>query len=253
MSTEMPVVQFRDVSFFYGASPVLTNVTFAVEPLALTYIVGPNGGGKTTLLKLILALLQPDRGEVRVFGQPPNRVRHRIGYTPQHPGFDPQFPVTVLDVVLMGRLGGQSGGPYSQSDRAAALGAMEQLEVDGLGGRLFSSLSSGERQRVLIARALATEPDLLLLDEPTSNVDVHTENRLLDIIGQLNKRYTILLVSHDLSFVSDRIKSVLCVNRQVRFHPTSDVTDDAVRQIYQREMRLIRHDLSVEHQEQADD
>lgn len=248
---ETPVVQFEDVTFSYGALPVLQNVTFSVQQGELTYIVGPNGGGKTTLLRLILGLLKPARGRVRVFGEAPERVRHRIGYTPQHMQFDPQFPVTVRDVVLMGRLNGPAGGPYAEPDRRAALAAMERLEVRDLADRPFSALSTGQRQRALVARSLATEPELLLLDEPTSNVDVHTEDRLLGIIGELTGQYTILLVSHDLSFVSDRIKSVICVNRQVRLHPTSDITGDAVRNIYQREMRLIRHDLCYEDQEQT--
>ena len=154
-------------------------------------IVGPNGGGKTTLVKLILGLLTPQRGEVRVFGQPPHRSRLRVGYMPQHVQHDPQFPVTVMDIVLMGRLGqgGLAGllGWHGRADRRAALDALAEVGMEEFGRRPFAALSGGQRQRVLIARALCCKPDLLLLDEPTSNVDSLVEARLLDLLRKLNR------------------------------------------------------------------
>lgn len=248
MMSDTSIIIFKDVSFSYGSTPILQDVNLIVGEREIVYIVGPNGGGKTTLLKLVLGLLRPSKGEVRVFGEPPEHIRHRIGYTPQYIHFDPKFPVTVLDIVLMGRLGSHSGGPYRKSDKAAVWAVLNELELSAIANQLFAELSGGLRQRVLIARALAGSPDMLLLDEPTANVDIHTENKLMDIIKELNERMTILMVSHDLGFVSDLVKSVVCVNRQVRVHPTGDITGDAVRNIYEKDMRLIRHDLTLENQ-----
>jgi len=230
-------------------------------------IVGPNGGGKTTLVKLILGLLTPQRGEVRLFGQSPCRARRRVGYMPQHVQHDAQFPVTVMDIVLMGRLG-QSGvaqppsavqtGGHSRgrlchilqgllgwpkrADRRAALDALRQVGLDDFGRRPFASLSGGQRQRVLIARALSGNPDLLLLDEPTSNVDSLVEARLLDLLRELNRRMTIVMVSHDLGFVSGFVESVICVNRRVVVHPTAEITGAVIRDVYGGEVRMVRHD-----------
>ncbi len=173
--TEQPVIELRDVSFAYNGAAVLQGVNFTVREHEAICMVGPNGGGKTTLVKLILGLLQPDSGEIRVFGRPPRCVRLRMSYMPQHVEYDPQFPATVMDIVLMGRLGtpGLRGllGWYDRDDRRAALDALEQLDMEGLARRPLVSLSGGQRQRVLIARALCSQPELLLLDEPTSSID----------------------------------------------------------------------------------
>ena len=243
-----PVILFKDVSFKYAVTPVLQNVSFQVEKGELIYIVGPNGGGKTTLMKLILGLLKPDSGKIKVFGEEPGKVSKRIGYTPQHIQFDPNFPVTVMDIVLMGRLGLSGGGSYSKADREAAKKALRDIEIEKLAETPFSRLSGGQRQRTLIARSLAGEPDLLLLDEPTANVDLHTENRLLELIEKLNNNLTIIMVSHDFSFVSNLVKRVICVDKCVRVHPTDDISGDALRQIYEKDMKIIRHDLSCESQ-----
>ncbi len=245
MSDE-PVISLCGVAFSYGAAPVLEDVGFSVGPREAVCLVGPNGGGKTTLVKLILGLLTPRRGEVRLFGQPPRSSRRRAGYMPQHVQYDPRFPVSVMDIVLMGRLG-QGGlrgltGWYGRADRHAALDALEQVGMKEFGRRPFGSLSGGERQRVLIARALCCGPDLLLLDEPTSNIDTMVEARLLELLGELNTRMAIVLVSHDLGFVSGLVERVICVNRRVVVHPTSKLTGDSIRDLYGSEVRMVRHD-----------
>jgi zinc transport system ATP-binding protein len=241
-----PVISLQNVSFAYETTPVVEDVSFTIGERQAVCMVGPNGGGKTTLMKLILGLLRPGRGEVRVFGQPPERVRLRMGYMPQHVRHDPQFPMTVLDIVLMGRLGrgGLRGtfGWHGPSDRHAALEALRQVNMEGLAHRPFSALSGGQRQRVLIARALCCQPDLLLLDEPTANVDTLEESRLFEVLQELNKRMTILLVSHDLGFVTSLVQSVICVNRRVVVHPTSQITGEAIQDIYGEEVRMIHHD-----------
>ena len=244
MSNE-PVVAVRRVSFAYNGVPVVEEASFEVGEGELVCMIGPNGGGKTTLVKLILGLFKPDSGEVRVFGEEPARVRRRIGYTPQYAHHDPQFPATVTDVVLMGRLERRWGGPYSKADRAAAAGAMEEVGVAELSKRLFNELSGGQRQRVLIARALASQPDLLVLDEPTANVDLVAETRLHEILQRLNERMTIIMVSHDLGFVSRMVDRVVCVSRCVVVHPTSEISAEIIREMYGADLCLVRHDHPV--------
>jgi zinc transport system ATP-binding protein len=245
MSTS-PVLTFENVSFSYSSMPVLEKVSFSIFERESVCIVGPNGGGKTTLVKLILGLLEPTAGEIRVFGKPPKLARKRIGYMPQHLLYDPLFPVTVRDIVLMGRLrsGGLRGffGWPDGEDRKAAGEALRQVGMEDFSRRPFSSLSGGQRQRVLIARALSSRPDLLLLDEPTSNVDTLVEARLLDLLHELNERMTIAMVTHDLGFVSEMFEKVVCVNRRVVVHPTSDISGEIIHDIYGGHVRMVQHE-----------
>jgi zinc transport system ATP-binding protein len=242
--SDAPFLQIEGLGFSYGGNPVLEGVDLSLAGLEFAAVVGPNGGGKTTLLKLILGLLTPAAGRVLVFGKPPREARARIGYMPQHVQVDLSFPVTVADVVLMGRLGlgGWVWGGYGRRDRAAAAAALERVGLAGLGERPFRALSGGQRQRTLIARALAGEPELLLLDEPTASVDVVGEREVFDLLAELNGCIPILVVSHDLGFVSPYVGQVVCVNRKVFTHPTSEVTGEVISQIYGREVRMVRHD-----------
>lgn len=236
------IVKIKDVSFAYNREPVLENVNLTIKNREFTSIVGPNGGGKSTLLKLLLGLLRPNTGEIRIFDKTPEKVQHRIGYMPQHVQFDIQFPVTVMEVVLMGRLGHTLGGRYSKKDRQIAENSLEEVHSVNLAKRSFSDLSGGQRQRVLIARALSCEPDLLLLDEPTANIDPEVEEALFEILKSLNKRMTILFATHDIGFVSQSVRSVICVNRCVVVHPTSELTGEIIKDIYGGEICMIRHD-----------
>ena len=241
--TPPQVVSLENVSFSYDVQPVLLDVSLVVEDRDYLCVVGPNGGGKTTLLKLMLGLLKPAGGRVRVFGQAPEGVRSRIGYVPQHTTLDPLFPVTALDVVLMGRLSrGMRLGPFRKADREAAEAALEMVGMVPLQGRPFSALSGGQRQRVLIARGLVSNPELFLLDEPTSNVDAAMETELFEILEQLNRKMSIVLVTHDLGFVSRYVKRVACVNRRLVVHPTSEVTGEMIQEIYGRDVHMVRHD-----------
>lgn len=238
-----PVVRLKDVSFSYHGVSVLEDVDLTVTEGDFVSIVGPNGGGKTTLLKIILGLVRPSRGTVRVFGRSPVRARTRIGYMAQQSTFDFLFPVSVLDVVLMGRLGQGAGiGFYSRDDRKAAIRVLERVEMETLRNRPFSRLSGGQRQRVLLARALVSDPELLLLDEPTANVDAAIETELFEILNELNRRMTIMLVTHDLGFVSAYVRSVICVNRRLAVHPTSSITGEMIHELYGGNVQMIRHD-----------
>lgn len=236
------VILIRNLTFSYGQIPILENVNLSIAPNDSVCIVGPNGGGKTTLLKLILGLLKPDSGDVRVLGSAPENSRLKVGYVPQYAHYDPQFPVTVLDVVLLGRLGIRMGGPYSKEDRKAAWDALHQMKLEDIAGHLFASISGGQRQRVLIARALACSAEMLILDEPTANIDAKSEANLFEMLHDLNKHMTILMVTHDVGFASKFFKSIACVNRQVIMHPTSELTGELIKDMYGGDMRMIRHD-----------
>jgi zinc transport system ATP-binding protein len=234
-------VMFHNVSFGYDGEPVLEQVYFKVFGGDFLTMLGPNGGGKTTLLKLILGLLKPQKGEISVFGGSPEKARAEIGYVPQHLDFDPRFPLSVCDVILMGRLSGHPFGPYRQRDKEAACEALEAVDLLDLRRRGFGELSGGQRQRVLIARALASSPRLLLLDEPTANIDRDSQRRLYELLGELNRRLTIFMATHDVGFVSRYVKSVLCVNRSVIKHPTSRLGGKLIRELYGSEMSLVQH------------
>lgn len=239
---ELPAIVIKELSFSYDAYPVLEDVNLFIPAGDFVTIVGPNGGGKTTLLKLMLGLLRPSRGEVRVFETAPQEARPRIGYMPQHSDLDPQFPATVMDVALMGRLGhGKAFGRYSRKDKEIAGRILEQVGLYDLRKKAFSLISGGQRQRLLLARALACEPDLLLLDEPTANLDMVMEGDLYELLHDLNQRLTIVMVSHDLGFVSKVVKKVVCVKRKVLMHPTSEITGQIINDIYGSPMRMVRH------------
>jgi len=239
---EQPAIVLKDVSFAYDGSLVLERVNLTIPRRDFVCVIGPNGGGKTTLIKVMLGLIEPDTGKVEVLGDEPKEVRRRIGYMPQHAQLDPKFPVSVTDVVLMGRLGDWLGfGPFKRADKAVAMEVLNEVGLSDVGGRSFSSLSGGQRQRVLIARALACQPELLLLDEPTANLDPAVQDDLYALLGELNKRLTVVMVSHDIGFVSLFFKTVICVNRTVHTHPTSELTSKSVADMYGREVRLLHY------------
>ena len=238
-----PVIQCTDMQFGYDRKPVLENVNISIPDGDFVCVVGPNGSGKTTLLKLALGLLKPTAGKIEIFGKPPEQVRNRIGYVPQHPRLDPLFPVTALDVTLMGRLGRtRTFGAWLGRDKERAMEALAEVGLADHNDLHFASLSGGQKQRVLIARALASDPLMLLLDEPTAGLDAHIEESFYRLLQSLNEKLTIILVSHDLGFVSGFVKSVVCVGKDVVIHPTSNITGEVIANLYGSDMKLIRHD-----------
>jgi len=241
------VIQIENMSFAFNGQNVLENVNLSVGENDFVWIVGPNGGGKTTLVKLILGLLQPRKGTVRVFGQNPDEVRDRIGYMPQVVHLDPQFPATVLDVVLMGRLGsGNRFGPLRKKDKEASEKALKEVSLLDARSRPFSELSGGQQRRILVARALACEPELLVLDEPMANLDLVVEKELNDLLLSLSKKMTVMIVSHDPALVSEFVRRVVCVNHTISEHPTCELDSDFIGELYGGERRLIRHDQRLD-------
>jgi len=235
-----PAIEIQHLWFSYEGSHVLRDVNFQVELGEFVSVIGPNGGGKTTLLKLLLGLLTPDRGKIRILGMTPQAARPRMGYTPQHASFDPRFPISVEEVV---RMGGLDRGLFARSSgKAATEHALSNVGLSDLKKTAFSTLSGGQKQRVLIARALVSQPALLLLDEPTANLDAPATGDLYDVLEGLRATMAILVVSHDVGFVSDRVDRVLCVNHTAAIHPTAELTGASVRDIYRQDIRLVRHD-----------
>jgi zinc transport system ATP-binding protein len=241
------LIECRGVSFAYGRSLVLENASFAVHQGESLCVIGPNGGGKSTLAKLILGLLEPSAGTLTVFGRHPAESRTAIGYVPQAMRFDPQFPISALDIVLMGRLNHLAVGRFSKACRATARAALAEVGLSGYERRPFSDLSGGERQRVMIARALACDPGILLLDEPTANIDLSIEAQLIETLVSLRRRMTILMITHDLDLVSSIGDSVLCVNHRVHRH-SLPISGDTIREIYSGRRRL-EHDRRARHQQ----
>jgi len=225
-----PIIEVSDLSFSFNGHPVLEAVNLSLAKGEFTAIIGPNGGGKTTLMKLILGLIRPDRGKVRIMGGPPREMLHRVGYVPQEVGINKSFPISVADVVLMGKLraGRKRFRGYSENDRIAAQKTLEKLEMWKFRNRLIGELSGGQRQRVYIARAIVSEPEILLLDEPTASVDSKGQSEFYALLRELNKSTTILMVSHDLMVISAYVKSVTCVNRVVHHHDAAEITDEMV-------------------------
>ncbi len=239
---KIPAIEIRDLNFSFNELPILENINMTIEAGDFAGLVGPNGGGKTTLLKLIMGLYKIQSGTIRLFGQPIKKHRKRIGYVPQYANFKSDFPISVLDTVLQGRLGlTRSFGGYGRKDKEIAHKVMQETEIEHLAQRSIQALSGGQMQRVLVARALATEPEILLLDEPTANIDQRSEKDIFDLFKAINQRMTILIISHDIGFVSDYINRVFCLNKTLVCHDASPVTSDTIHALYGGHVSEIQH------------
>jgi zinc transport system ATP-binding protein len=236
------IIEVHDVWFSFNGQSVLREVNMSVPRGDFLVVIGPNGGGKTTLLKLILGLLKPDRGTVRVFGQTPEKVAHRIGYVPQNVHVNKTFPVSVLDVVLMGRLrNGKGWSHHTPQDRIAAQTALEQMRIWEHRDRRIGELSGGELQRVFIARALVSGPEALFLDEAMASIDAQSRGEFYDALEELNRTVTIVAVSHDLMILSSHVKSVACINRELYHHDSGEITQEMIDMAYHCPVDLVAH------------
>ena len=236
-------LQFRDVCFAYEREEVLHNIDLSVPEKSLVAVVGPNGGGKSTFLKLALGLLKPRLGTVHVFGDAPERRRRSIGYVAQHLRFDPEFPVDVLGFVLMGRVDRHWLGPYRRGDRTKAFEALERVRLKHLSRRALAHLSGGERQRAMIAQALVTDPDLLFLDEPTASVDTRVEHEIYELLRELNAHMTIIVVSHNLNVVTRHASHIACVNRTASLVRVDEFTEGELHSLHRGDMTVLQHGL----------
>ncbi len=240
--TQEAVITVKNLWAGYDHEAVLEDVDLTVYARDFVGIIGPNGGGKTTLIKVLLGLLPPDQGTVRIMGKSVKKGRRHIGYVPQTVTLDRDFPINVWDVVRMGRLG-QRGlfQRYTAEDDAAVEKTLRQVDMLRLKDRAIGELSGGQRQRVYIARALATEPAILLLDEPTASVDPQVSTSIYELLQDLNAHITILMVSHDMGAISSYVKTVGCMNRHLFYHEDKHLTADMLELAYQCPIDLIAH------------
>jgi len=227
------IVELKNVWFAYNGRTVLEDVSLDIRPGDFIAMIGPNGGGKTTLLKLMLGLLRPDSGVIRVLGDPTEKASHHIGYVSQDVHLNRSFPITAIDVVLMGKLEpGKRWAKSSVQDRSDALEALERLEIADYARSKIGELSGGQRQRVFIARALVTRPKVLLLDEPTASIDAKGQAEFYRLLKELNNDITILVVSHDLVAISTYVKTVACVNKRLHYHHQAEITGEMLEEMY---------------------
>ena len=240
--THEEVVRLEDVWLHYDGASILEGVSLSIEHGDFLGLIGPNGGGKTTVLKVILGLVKPSHGKVLVLGQTPERGRRFIGYVSQHNLFDHDFPVSVWDVVLMGRYG-RAGllRRYSGEDRRTAQKALQTMGMLDYKNRQVGKLSGGEQQRVFIARALVSEPRLLLLDEPTASVDPTMQTEFYELLERLKEQMAIVLVSHDISAISIYVDKIACLNRQLFYHGSKEIGPEVLEATYKCPVQMIAH------------
>lgn len=238
-----PVIEVEGVGVRFRGHTILEDVNLAIYPDDFYAIIGPNGGGKTTLLKVILGLLTPSRGTVRILGGTGPAARRNLGYVPQFRTFDFEYPITVREMVLSGRLGHITRIPrrYEADDHARTEEALKTLNITDLADRQIRSLSGGEQQRAIIARALVGDPKVLLLDEPTVYVDAPTTTQFYGILDGLRERMAIVLVTHDIGVLPEHVTRVACLNRRLYTHDTNEITADMLEAAYHCPVDLIAH------------
>lgn len=239
----MKALEIEDLWLSFRDTPVLEAVELSLDEGEFLGIIGPNGAGKTVLLRVVLGLLTPDRGRVRVFGRPPEDSRGQVAYVPQYSGFDRDFPIRVEDVVLTARL--HRAGilrRFNDADRRRAREALEELEIGHLADRQVGKLSGGQLQRVLIARALAMDARMLILDEPTASLDPRVGVDLYERLAAMGERITVILVSHDIGVVTRHVTSIACLNRRLHYHHSREITQEMIEETYGCPVDFVVHE-----------
>ena len=236
------VIELKDVWMSYEDNIVLESIDLAIKDHDFLAIIGPNGGGKSTLLKVILGLIKPDKGSVMLLGKAPHKTRKHIGYVPQYISSNLDFPISVWDVVLMGRIGMMAPfKSYRKEDKQAAREALQVVDMFEFKDRQISELSGGQRQRVFIARALVNKPKLLMLDEPSAGIDSKRQKEFYDLLNKLKKEIAIIMVTHDLSAVSVYVDKIACLNRKLHYHDSKNLSPHDLEEAYQCPVDLIAH------------
>ncbi|WP_309497392.1 ABC transporter ATP-binding protein [Sulfurovum sp.] len=219
----MSVIDIKNLSFAYEKQLILDNINLKVEKKDFLAIIGPNGGGKSTLLKLILGINTLDKGKITVLGSPPKRSLTQIGYVPQNTNVNTDFPIKVIEVVMMGHVEGKRPlFGYGKHEVLCAMGALEQVGMADFAQTKIGSLSGGQRQRVMIARALCAHPQILILDEPTSSIDITGQREIYELLKELNEYITVIVVSHDISVILEYANKAAHVNKNLSYHDISD-------------------------------
>lgn len=244
------IIEVKDVSFSYGDTSVLKNITLTIHQGDYVGVIGPNGAGKSTLLKVMLGLLKPSTGSIKLFGSESGCAKGcpQLGYVPQKAiNFDSLFPATVEEVVAMGRYGLRGIlRRLNKDDRKIIRQSLEQVEMLEFKDRLIGALSSGQQQRVFIARALAGEPEVIFLDEPTVGIDVKTQEQFYILLKRLNQDLgiTLVLVSHDIDVIANEATELACINQTLVYHgaPSEFVKGDYLQKLYGKNLHQILHD-----------
>ncbi|NEW61221.1 ABC transporter ATP-binding protein [Sulfurovum sp. bin170] len=219
----MPIIQIKNLSFAYDKQKILEDINLDIEENDFLAIIGPNGGGKSTLLKLILGINPVQQGSIKTFGEKPQKNLSKIGYVPQNTNVNTDFPIKVIEVVLMGHIGTkQPLFGYAKEEILCAMGALAQVGMEEFAQKKIGDLSGGQRQRVMIARALCAHPKILILDEPTSSVDIDGQKKIYKLLELLNKTITIIVVSHDISVVLEYANKIIHINKQLIYHHLTD-------------------------------
>ena len=239
------VVEIKNVSFSFGEETVLSDVSLTVNSGDFVGIIGPNGGGKTTLLRIALGVLSPASGTVRLLGGVPQKTRIRAGYIPQETSSNKWFPISVIDVTLMGLLSRRPMfSPYTRQDREKAAAILGELKLSHLSNRSIGELSGGQRQKVLLARALVSEPGILFLDEPTASIDTLGQDEIYEYLLKINKAgTTVVLVTHNVGAVSAYIRSVACVNKGLHYHADGVLDEKSITATFGCPVDIIAHGL----------
>lgn len=237
------VIHVDNLTVYYGQTLAISGVCLDVYEGEYLGIIGPNGGGKTTLLKTILGINPPTEGIVEIYGEPIAKQRTLMGYVPQFAAMNKAFPMTVFEVVLTGRIksGVKAFFHYTQKDQTIVQDLLARVGISDLAERQISQLSGGEFQKMLIARALAVKPRLLLLDEPTASVDAVSREQIYHLLDELNKEMTIILVTHDLLAVSAYVGQLACLNTRLVYHGEPELTEEVVNHLYGCPVDLIAH------------
>jgi zinc transport system ATP-binding protein len=249
MNFKIPIFDVKNLSFNVGGVDILSNVSLQIFNSQYIGIIGPNGGGKTTLIRLLLGLEKPTSGEIKIYGKKLSKFNawHKIGYVPQRAAqVDINFPGTVLDIVKMGRVAQRKlFSKMSSEDHRLVEDAMKQMDIIHLKDKMVGTLSGGQRQRVMIARALASEPEVLILDEPNTGVDVKSQNRFYSLLKKLNKEknITIVFITHDIGVIADDIARLFTVNQKVITcnNPKQALSCDEMSELYGIDAHLIHN------------
>jgi len=218
----MSVIEIKNLSFSYHKQKILENINLTVNEKDFLAIIGPNGGGKSTLLKLILGINSVKNGSIHTFGEVPKKNLSKIGYVPQNTNVNTDFPIKVIEVVLMGHIGTkQPLFGYAKEETMCAMGALTEVGMEEFAHVKIGELSGGQRQRVMIARALCAHPQILILDEPTSSIDLDGQKRIYELLKELNNYITIIVVSHDISVIMQYANTVVHINKKLTYHDMS--------------------------------
>lgn len=236
------LIEVKGLKASYDKKTVLRDINLTVYEHDFLGIIGPNGGGKTTLIKLIMGLLNPDEGSIQYFRNGIAVDKISIGYLPQYNAIDKKFPISVYDVILSGLSGKKSFfSNFTDEHHAQVREIIQRMGLEGLEKKAIGQLSGGQMQRALLGRAIVANPEVVILDEPNTYIDQRFESRLYEILSEMNKERTIILISHDIGTVISNVKSIACVNETLDYHPDSEVSTDWLEEKFECPIEILGH------------